>query len=80
MVGHSVVELPTRRVGTTRVHGRRAAIMKAPPYPKGGIHGDHAIVMWNEGGHGYLVSAHSESSRRATQAAIGIARSSRAEN
>jgi hypothetical protein len=74
-----VVSLPTRVVGTTSIHGRRAAIFKAPPYPKGGIHGDHSIVMWNEGGHGYLVSTHSETSpRAATRTAIRIAQSTAA--
>jgi hypothetical protein len=78
ILGRSVVELPTRRVDSTHVRGHLAAIMNAPPYPKGGIHGDHSVVMWNEGGHGYLVSTHSEISRRAaTRAAIDIARSSR---
>ena len=78
VLGHDVVELPTRLIRTTRVHGQTAGVMKAPPYPKGGIHGDHTVVMWNEGGHGYLVSTHSESSRRAaTQAALQIARSTR---
>jgi hypothetical protein len=78
VLGTSVVERPARRVGTTRVHGLPAAIMKAPPYPQGGIHGDHAIVMWNENDHGYLVSAHSETSRRAaTRTAIQIAQSTR---
>jgi hypothetical protein len=80
VVGRTVVERPTRRVGTTDVRGHRAAIMQAPPYPHGGIHGGHAIVMWNEGGHGYLVSTHGDSSRRAaTRTAIDIARSSRPE-
>ena len=78
VLGHDVVELPTRLIRTTRVHGQTAGVMKAPPYPKGGIHGDHTVVMWNEGGHGYLVSTHSESSRRAaTQAALQIARPTR---
>jgi len=73
-----VVSRPTRRVGATRIHGRPAAIMQAPPYPEGGIHGDHSIVMWNENGHGYLISTHSETSRpAATRTAIQIARSSR---
>jgi hypothetical protein len=77
VLGHDVVEMPTRLIRTTRVHGQTAGILKAPPYPKGGIHGGHMIVMWNERGHGYLVSAHSERSpRAATQAAIQIARSS----
>jgi hypothetical protein len=75
-----VVSSPTRRVGTTRVHGHPAAIMKAPPYSTGGIHSGHTIVMWNEGGHGYLVSTHSETSRRsATRTAIQIAQSSQPE-
>jgi hypothetical protein len=73
---HTIVELPAKRVRMARVHGQPAAIMKAPPYPKGGIHGGHSIVMWSEGGHGYLVSTHSEASRRAaTRTAIRIARS-----
>jgi len=73
-----VVERPTRSVGTTQIHGRPAAIMKAPPYPQGGIHGGHSIVMWNENGHGYLVSTHSETSpRAATRTAIQIARSTK---
>jgi hypothetical protein len=73
-----VVTRPTRRVGTTRIHGQPAGILRAPPYPKGGIHGGHSIVMWNENGHGYLVSTHSETSRRAaTRTAIQIARSTR---
>lgn len=76
VLGTSVVERPARRVGATRVHGQPAAIMKAPPYPQGGIHGGHSIVMWNENGHGYLVSTHSETSpRAATRTAIQIARS-----
>jgi hypothetical protein len=81
VLGHDVVELPTRLIRTTRVHGQTAGVMQAPPYPKGGIHGDHSIVMWNERGHGYLVSTHSETSRRAAaRAAIDIARSSRPES
>jgi hypothetical protein len=71
-----VVERPTRRVGTTRVHGQPAGILKAPPYPQGGIHGGHSIVMWNENGRGYLVSTHSETSHpAATRTAVQIARS-----
>jgi hypothetical protein len=77
VLGRTVVERPTRRVGTTTVRDQRAAIMQAPPFPAGGIHGGHTVVMWNEGGHGYLVSTHSETSRRAaTRAALQIARSS----
>lgn len=71
-----VVERPTRRVGTTRIHGQPAGILRAPPYPQGGIHGGHSIVTWNESGHGYLVSTHSETSRAsAARTAIQIAQS-----
>ncbi len=78
VVGTEVVSLPTRRVGTTSVRGLRAAILRAPPYPHGGIHGGHTLVMWNEGRHGYLVSTHSDTSPRAARlTAVRIARASR---
>jgi hypothetical protein len=70
------VERPTRRLRYVDVGGERGALLKAPPYPTGGIHGGHAIVMWNEDGHGYLVSTHSELSQRAAaDMALHLARS-----
>ena len=56
--GEFVRALPVRRIGTATVHDNRAALLRAPPYPQGGIHGGHVVILWNQDGHGYLVSAH----------------------
>jgi hypothetical protein len=56
--GEFVQALPFRRIGSTTVHGHRAAALREPPYPQGGIHGGHVVIVWNQEGHGYLVSAH----------------------
>lgn len=32
-------------------------ILAAAPYPTGGLHGDHLIVIWNHGGHGYFAQS-----------------------
>ena len=56
--GEFVQARPFRRVGSATVHGRRAAVLREPPYPQGGVHGGHVVIVWNEGGHGYIVSAH----------------------
>jgi hypothetical protein len=58
--GHArfVTESPARILRRATVRGRPALVLEAPPYPRGGIHGDHAIVAWNEGGRGRLVSLH----------------------
>jgi hypothetical protein len=45
-------------LGHAGVGGVQATLRAAPPYPRGGIHGGHVIVTWNDGGHGYLVSVH----------------------
>jgi Cft2 family RNA processing exonuclease len=42
----------------TTVRGRPAIVVRSQPYPAGGIHGGHVIVLWNQNGHGYLVSLH----------------------
>jgi hypothetical protein len=77
--GEFVQQLPARRIGTARVHGAGAAILQEPPYPAGGLHGGHVVVLWNENGHGYLVSVHGERlSRRALiSIALSMARSAR---
>lgn len=49
---------PPRIVARSRVNGRRGVVLAAAPYPAGGIHGGHVLVMWNEAGAGYLVSVH----------------------
>lgn len=57
----------------------------AEPYPAGGVHAEHVLVLWNVGGHGYLVSVHLRggrgrfafSERDRVNAALAIARSAR---
>ena len=56
--GEFVQALPFRRIDSATVHGNRAAVLREPPYPQGGIHGGHVVIVWNQGGHGYIVSAH----------------------
>src|SRR5689334_1678160 len=62
-----------RRVGV----GSPALLLRAPPYPRGGVHGGHVIVLWNSSGGGHLVSLHfggySEAER--IRVAVAIARS-----
>lgn len=66
-----------RRVGAASVHGSRAAVLQEAPYPKGGIHGGHVVILWNERGHGYVVSAHGSRIRQRAviEAALDVARS-----
>jgi hypothetical protein len=75
--GEFVQALPIRRVGTATVHDKRAALLRAPRYPQGGIHGGHVIILWNQDGHGYLVSAHGARmpQRDITNVALQVARS-----
>jgi hypothetical protein len=56
-----------------------ALVVRTMPYPAGGIHGGHVVVLWNHGGHGYFVSLHFAGLPRAERiaAALAIARSSR---
>jgi hypothetical protein len=58
--GTFVQQLAVRYVGRTTVHHRRARILQEPPYPQGGVQGGHVLVLWNESGHGYLVSVHGQ--------------------
>lgn len=48
--GTFVQQLPARRIATARVHGVRAAVLREPPYPQGGIHGGHVVVPLERGG------------------------------
>jgi hypothetical protein len=74
-----VLYLPARRIATARVHGVKATVLREPPYPQGGLHGGHVVVLWSEDGHGYLVSVHGERlPRRAlVSIALAMARSTR---
>ena len=77
--GRFVQKLPARRIATARVHGAGAVVLQEPPYPAGGIHGGHVVVLWNEAGHGYLVSVHGErlSRHKVVSIALAMARSMR---
>jgi hypothetical protein len=77
--GTFVQQLLARRIATARVHGTRATVLREPPYPTGGIHGGHVVVLWNEGGHGYLVSVHAARLSQAplVSVALAMARSAR---
>jgi hypothetical protein len=58
--GTFVQQRPARYIGSTTVHGLHAWILREPAYPQGGLHGRHVIVLWNQAGHGYLVSVHGQ--------------------
>lgn len=47
-----------RVVARTSVRGRAALILAVEPFPRGGIHGGHYAIVWNEGGDGYAISFH----------------------
>ena len=69
--GEFVQQLPARRIASARVHGAHADVLQEPPYPAGGLHGGHLVVLWNQDGHGYLASVHGE--RLSRRALISIA-------
>ncbi len=77
--GTFVQQLPARRIARAHVHGAPAAVLREPPYPAGGLHGGHVVVLWNEGRRGYLVSVHGErlSQRSLVSIALAMARSAR---
>ena len=77
--GTFVQQLPARPFANARIHGARAAVLQEPPYPAGGLHGGHVVVLWSKGGHGYLVSVHGErlSRHELVSIAVAIARSMR---
>ena len=56
--GRFVTQRAQRRLATAWVGGARAAVYQAAPYPQGGLHGGHVVVLWNAGGRGRLVSLH----------------------
>ncbi|HEX4110341.1 MAG TPA: hypothetical protein VHX88_19580 [Solirubrobacteraceae bacterium] len=60
-----------RHIGTTTFRGHHAWILREPLYPQGGMQGGHEIVLWNQDGHGYLVSVHGL--RLSEQTLVGIA-------
>ena len=46
---------PLRRVVWS---GRRGTLLRAAPYPRGGIHGNHLVFRWREGETEYALSLH----------------------
>jgi hypothetical protein len=54
-----LVELRRAAVG-----GADAVVLRARPYPQGGLHGDHLVLLWNASGRGLLVSLHFTDRRR----------------
>jgi hypothetical protein len=81
--GTYVDQNPARIHAHATVAGTSALVLLAPPYPDGGISGDHVIVIWNWHTHGYLLSFHFAASRTGhtytladrTAAALAVARS-----
>jgi hypothetical protein len=75
--GSFVQQRPATRIAGAIVHDSHAAVLREPPYPQGGLHGDHVIVLWDQSGHGYLVSVHGYGMTEAAlvRAAIELARS-----
>jgi hypothetical protein len=82
--GTFVQQRPPRVVAHVTVRAHPGLVLAAAPYPLGGIMGGHVLVLWNEGGHGYLVSLHYDSRSRShsfsrsqrIEAALTVARSS----
>ena len=76
--GTFVQQLAVRYISSTIVHHRRATVLQEPPYPQGGVQGGHVLVLWNESGHGYLVSVHGQrlTKRALIAAAVAFADSS----
>ena len=52
------IQYAPRVVRRLRVAGGPGVVLRARPYPQGGIHGDHLVLLHNAGGHGQLVSGH----------------------
>ena len=44
-----------------------AIVVRAAPYPAGGVHGGHLVLLWNAGGRGQLVSLHFTDAERPTR-------------
>jgi len=47
-----------RMLRRTTVAEQPALLLRVVPFPDGGIHGGHYVLVWNDGGHGYAFSMH----------------------
>jgi hypothetical protein len=45
-------------LGPARWNGRRGRLVLAPPYPRGGIDGNHLLFRWRQGGADYQLGLH----------------------
>lgn len=45
-------------LGPTRWAGRSGRLLLAPAFPNGGMHGNHLIFRWRDGGRDYALSLH----------------------
>jgi hypothetical protein len=61
--GRYVEQRPARILTHTHVRGSSGLVLVAPGYPTGGFMGGHVIVIWNAGGHGYVLSFHFDGAR-----------------
>jgi hypothetical protein len=52
------VRLAATRSPRLRVAGHPALLLRAAAYPRGGLHGGHVGVIWNQDGAGYALTLH----------------------
>jgi hypothetical protein len=67
-----------RVVRRIAVAGHPGLVLTAAPFPDGGVHGGHTIAMWNQRGHGYVLSLHGRSTADVLAAAGAMSRASAA--
>jgi hypothetical protein len=57
-------------LGPTRWAGRNGRLLLAPAFPNGGMHGNHLIFRWRDGGRDYALSLHAWEPLTETAAAL----------
>ncbi len=50
--------VPLRVLRPVRVATHPALLLRAAPYPYGGVHGGHLVAVWNQRGAGHVLSLH----------------------
>jgi hypothetical protein len=65
---------PSADAGSGTIAGRAVRYYEMPPYPFGGVDGDHVVVAWSQGGAVFHVSLHGHgAARRAGAVAMAAA-------